>query len=93
MNDCRLTTFDNPYDPFEQFTSWYMFDCEKGYNTCSKIARLVNITDEMSSVEIQKEEERVIDRLIELDFMNIYKKVHRNDKKTTNTQPEVSKGQ
>ena len=91
MNDCRLTTFDNPYDPFEQFTSWYMFDCEKGYNTCSKIARLVNITDEMSSVEIQKEEERVIDRLIELDFMNIYKKVHRNDKKTTNTQPEVSK--
>ena len=85
MNDCRLTTFDNPYDPFEQFTSWYMFDCEKGYNTCSKIARLVNITDEMSSVEVQREEERVIDRLIELDFMNIYKKVHRNDKKTTNT--------
>ena len=93
MNDCRLTTFDNPYDPFEQFTSWYMFDCEKGYNTCSKIARLVNITDEMSSVEIQKEEERVIDRIIELDFMNIYKKVHRNDKKTTNTQTEVSKDQ
>ena len=25
-----LTTFDNPFDPFEQFTSWFMFDEEKG---------------------------------------------------------------
>ena len=32
MNNCALTTFDNPFDPFEQFNSWFMFDCEKGYN-------------------------------------------------------------
>ena len=30
---CMLTTFDNPYDPFEQFTLWFLFDVEKGYNT------------------------------------------------------------
>lgn len=28
---CMLTTVDNPFDPFEQFTSWFMFDEEKGY--------------------------------------------------------------
>lgn len=28
-NDCRLTTFDNPFDPFEQFTQWFLFDVEK----------------------------------------------------------------
>ena len=34
MNEynCMLTTFDNPFDPFEQFTSWFLFDTEKGYN-------------------------------------------------------------
>ena len=32
---CLLTTVDNPFDPIEQFTSWFMFDIEKGYNSCS----------------------------------------------------------
>ena len=83
MNDCRITTHDNPYDPFEQFTSWYLFDCEKGYNTCSKLARIAQLTDDMSSVEIEKETERAIDEIIKYDFLNIYKKVYRNDTQTS----------
>lgn len=74
-NDCMLTTFDNPYDPFEQFNLWFMFDIEKGYYTCSKMARLANFTDDMSDVERDIETERVIDEIIQYDFMNIYKKV------------------
>ena len=31
MSTCMLTTIDNPFDPFEQFTSWMLFDKEKGY--------------------------------------------------------------
>lgn len=78
FNTCALTTFDNPYNPFDQFTEWYLFDVEKGYNTCSHMARLANLTDDMTQKEIDEENERVIDKLIEYDFMNIYKKIWRN---------------
>ena len=77
-NDCMLTTFDNPYDPFEQFSSWFLFDVEKGYNTCSYIARIANIPDDYTQKEENDEIERAIDEIIEHDFMNIYKKVWRN---------------
>ena len=78
QGDCRLTTIDNPYNPFEQFTLWYLFDVEHQYNTCSKIARLANISDDMSQDEIDLELERVIDEIIIQDFLNIYIKVQRN---------------
>lgn len=74
-NNCMLTTFDNPFDPFEQFTSWFMFDVEKGYNSCSYLARIAKLTDDMSDQEISNEIERAIDEIIQYDFMNIYKKV------------------
>nr|DAI86251.1 MAG TPA: hypothetical protein [Caudoviricetes sp.] len=74
-NNCMLTTFDNPFDPFEQFTDWFMFDVEKGYNTCSYLARIAKLTDDMSDQEVNDEIERAIDEIIKYDFMNIYKKV------------------
>ena len=76
-NDCRLTTFDNPFDPFEQFTSWLLFDNAKGYNTCGKLDRISHYTDDMSEKEIDEEHERAIDEIIDNDFLNIYKKVYR----------------
>ena len=77
-NNCMLTTFDNPFDPFEQFTSWFMFDVEKGYNSCGYLARIANLTDDMSDQEVNDEIERAIDEIIQYDFMNIYKKVKKN---------------
>lgn len=72
-----LTTFDNPFNPFEQFTSWFQFDVEKGYYTCSKLARITKIEDDFSQKEIDAEVERAIDEIIKHDFLNIYKKVQR----------------
>lgn len=72
-----ITTIDNPYDPFDDFTQWYMYDVEKGYNTCSKLARLSKVEDDMSSEEKDIAVERAIDRLIEIDPLDIYQKVER----------------
>ena len=75
--DYRLTTFDNPFDPFDDFTSWFMFDVEKGYNTCGYLDRIANVTEDMSQKEASKEIERAIDEIIEFNPLNIYKKVER----------------
>ena len=74
-HECMLTTFDNPFDPFEQFVSWFLFDTEKGYNTCSYVGRIANISDDMTDQEKAIENERAIDEIIKYDFMNRYKKV------------------
>ena len=74
MAKCALTTFDNPFDPFEQFDSWYMFDMDKGYCSCSYIDRIARTSDQLTEEENDREIERAIDEIIKYDFMNIYKK-------------------
>lgn len=86
-NDCRLTTLDNPYNPFEQFTLWLLFDNEKGYNTLGKQDRLAHYSDDMTEKEIDEEHDRVIDEIIKYDFLNIYQKVYRNDSKLQVEEP------
>ena len=70
-----LTTIDNPFDPFEQFTSWFLFDVEKGYNSCGKLARIAKVSEDMSETEFNNEIDLAIDKLIKVDFLDIYKKV------------------
>lgn len=70
-----LTTLDNPFDPFNEFTSWYMFDCEKGHNTSSRMARIVNLDPEMSQKEVDEEMDRAMNLIIKYDFEDKYIKV------------------
>ena len=72
-----LTTIDNPFDPFDDFTSWYMYDVEHGYHSCSYIARIAKTSDQLTEKENDEEIERAIDEIIEHDFMNIYVKLKR----------------
>lgn len=73
--ECRLTTLDNPYDPFTEFESWYLFDVVKGYNTCQYLGRISKTTPSMTEEEEALEIERAIDEIIDNDFRGIYKKV------------------
>ena len=70
-----ITTIDNPFNPFTNFTEWFLFDVEKGYNTCSYLARIARTSDSLSDEENDKEIEKAIDSIIQLDFMNIYRKI------------------
>ena len=72
---CMLTTIDNPFNPFEDFDSWFLFDMEKGYNSCGRLMRVANIPDDLTESEENEAIESAIDTIIKYDFMNIYTKV------------------
>ena len=76
---CALTTRDNPYDPFEQFVPWFMFDIEKGYNSCGYLARVSNTSDLLSDEENDIEVERAIDEIIRIDPLNIFQKIKKSE--------------
>lgn len=73
-NKSMLTTFDNPFNPFVDFSSWYMFDCEKNYNTSSRLARIANIDSEMTEQEREDEMERAMNLIVKYDFEDRYVK-------------------
>jgi len=75
-----LTTIDNPFDPFTQFDKWFLFDIEKGYNSCAYLGRVAFTSPQLSDEENNLEVERAIDEIIRNDFRNIYKKVKRETK-------------
>lgn len=71
----HITTIDNPFDPFKDFNDWFQFDIEKGYYSCSKIAR---IAENIENAEEKQEDElleEAIDRLIEIDPLDLYRKL------------------
>lgn len=82
MRKCALTTVDNPFDPFDDFTSWIMFDMEKGYNSCAYLARMARTSDQFTDEENDEEIEQAIDKILSYDFQGLYKKVVKEVKPT-----------
>lgn len=62
-----ITTADNPFDPFTQFTEWYNYDVNiKGYNTCAYIDKLAptsdeNLTDYENGIIIDQANNEILD--------------------------------
>lgn len=75
VSESMLTTVDNPYDPFDDFVHWFLYDVQNGYNSCGLLARIAVVDDQMSEEEQRIENEKAIDEIIQYDFMNVYKKV------------------
>lgn len=78
-NAIALTTFDNPYNPFNDFISWFLFDEAQGYHSCSYLGRIARTSDQLSDAENEEEIERAIDEILRYDFMGIYRKVRESD--------------
>lgn len=75
MRSVMLTTEDNPYDPFEDFDSWYAYDEMKGYHTCSYLARIATISSELDDKTNRQSIEDAIDEILSFNLLGNYKKV------------------
>ena len=78
-SEFALTTIDNPFNPFIDFESWFMFDMDKGYNSSAYLARIAKTSDSLSDKENDEEIERAIDEIIKYDPLNIYRKIKRGE--------------
>lgn len=82
IEECRLTTIDNPYDPFDEFDKWFLFDIKESNRyglrgCCERVALEARTSDAMTEDENNYEIERAIDSIIVNDPLNIYMKVKR----------------
>lgn len=77
MKRSMLTTVDNPFDPFTQFTPWFAWDEAAGYHTSGFLARLTLSSDELSEAEQNLANEIAIDEIVEENVTGMYVKVTR----------------
>lgn len=47
-DDQMLTTIDNPWSPYTNYDEWYAWDLSMGYNTPGLLARIANVSPELS---------------------------------------------
>jgi len=76
MEDVRITTTDNPYDPFTQPDEWNAFDESKGYHTLSYLDRLMAFSDADSDEEVDEVRIAAINEIVMLNLTGNYKKVY-----------------
>lgn len=85
----RLTTKDNPFDPFTQYESWLNYDHlhyleHGGVFTDQLLARFARTSDELSDFEYNDEINDAITRIILVDPLDIYRRVRREIKEEQN---------
>ena len=62
----RVTTADNPFNPFTEWDEWYFYDLSKGYSTCERLDRLSNTSSQLSDELNNEELEQATDQLVEV---------------------------
>lgn len=70
-----ITTVDNPYNPFEDFEKWFVWDHIAGYNSCERMAAFASDSKNLTAEEELIDNEKAIDQVVLNDFTNLFRKV------------------
>lgn len=80
MSEVMLTTLDNPYNPFDNFDEWYAYDENKGYHTCSLLARIAWVSNELSEEDNRLAIDEAMNIIMRNDPLDLYIKIKKNPK-------------
>lgn len=72
---CMLSTKDNPYNPFDDFGKWFMYDVTHGYNSCGLLARIAHTSDGLTDEENDIIISQAIEDILLTDITDMYIKV------------------
>jgi hypothetical protein len=72
-----LTTVDNPWNPFTNYDEWYQYDQAKGYDTTGFLARIANVSLDLSETDMHAALELAIDEIVKLNVSGMYRKAVR----------------
>lgn len=77
----RLSTIDNPWNPFDNFDEWLQYDNLHHYNTCGYVSRVLDMNNAnlsgLPDFIAERINESVIDQIINADPLNFYVKVQK----------------
>lgn len=78
--ECMLTTTDNPYNPFTNFSEWYSCDewlarMENRPTCCAYLARISMVGEDISDQEYCQVMNDAIDEIVKLNLNGKFKKI------------------
>lgn len=77
-DEFMLTTFDNPFNPFEDFIAWWKYDLILGHDCCGTLARFSNVSDIASDEVNEAAIDEAMDEICRREPC-IYRKIRRTD--------------
>ena len=85
IKEAMLTTTDNEWDPFDNFSEWYSRDLELARqqnrrSAAGYLAIIMACSDDVSDNEFNQVMNDAIDEIVDLDLSGTFKKVTREPK-------------
>lgn len=79
-DEVRLTTYDNPYSPFDEFDRWLQFDrYEKQYDTIELLARNVDLIDNAEDFDEDEVRTIVINDIVKRNPFGVHIKITKEE--------------
>jgi uncharacterized protein (DUF2267 family) len=70
-----LSTIDNPWNPWNNYDEWYQFDRSQHYDTTGFLARVANISNDLSDLDRDEAIREAIDEIVKQNVSGNYIKV------------------